>query len=475
MKTLKAMLLPSVLVFVLSMLCACPGGGGGGGGSGGGGGGGGSATTYSISGTVSGSVKAGVTMTFTGSGSGSARTATDANGNYSLSGLVNGAYTVTPSPAGGYLFSPTSASVTINNGNQTGINFTDTGAYSISGTVSGAVKAGVTMTLSGVANGTTTTDANGNYRFTNLANGSYTITPSLAGYGFGPTSPSVPIINGNRIGINFVAVAAAIASAISAGGDHTCALTTSGGVKCWGYNEYGQLGNGTTADSNVPVDVYGLSSGVSAISAGGAHACAMTSSGGVKCWGLNRFGELGNGTTADSHVPVNVLVSIGGNALTGVSAISAGDEHTCAVTTSGGAKCWGDNSEGQLGNNEAAVSYSNVPVDVYGLASGVSAISVGGYFTCALTFTGSVECWGDNGDGELGSGGLYTCSSVPIDVSGLSSGVSAISAGGDHACALTSSGGVKCWGLNQFGQLGNGTTGSVWNSNVPVNVVGFGP
>jgi len=247
-------------------------------------------------------------------------------------------------------------------------------------------------------------------------------------------------------------------SAISAGGYHTCALTASGGVKCWGYNFSGQLGNGANADGG-PVDVSGLSSGVSAISVGMWHTCALTTSGGVKCWGDNWAGELGNGTNSNSNVPVPVS-----GLSSGVSAISAGWFHTCALTTSGGVKCWGDNTSGGLGDGTTV--NSNIPVNVSGLSSGVSAVSTGGYnHTCALTTSGGVKCWGDSYFAELGS-------KVPLDVSGLTSGISAISIGFSTDCVLTTTGGLKCWGWNNYGQLGDGTTA---NGNVPVPVSGFVP
>jgi len=268
----------------------------------------------------------------------------------------------------------------------------------------------------------------------------------------------------SKVPVNVSGLASGV-SAISAGGHHTCALTSGGGVKCWGDNWAGQLGDGTDTDSKVPVDVSGLSSGVSAISAGGWHTCALTSIGGVKCWGMNLYGSLGNGTNAWSNVPVNVS-----GLSSGVSAISAGDVHTCALTSSGGVKCWGYNGDGELGNGNN--SDSNVPVNVSGLSSGISAISAGSVHTCALTSGGGVKCWGISDYGELGNG-IFGYSNVPVNVSGLSSGVSAISAGYGHTCALTSSGGVKCWGNNEYGQLGNGKSGFENNSNVPVNVSGL--
>jgi len=251
-------------------------------------------------------------------------------------------------------------------------------------------------------------------------------------------------------------------SAIAVGGYHTCALTSGGGVKCWGRNDYGQLGDGTTTDRHTPVSVSGLASGISTITAGYAHTCALTAGGGVKCWGRNDFGQLGDGTTTECHTPVSVS-----GLASGVSAITTGLWHTCARTSGGGVKCWGYNGYGQLG--DGTTTDRHTPVNVSGLASGVSAIAAGYGHTCALTAGGGVNCWGYNLYGQLGDG-TTTTSYTPVDVSGLASGVSAIAAGYDHTCALTTGGGVKCWGKNENGQLGDDTT---TNRTAPVNVSGL--
>lgn len=240
-------------------------------------------------------------------------------------------------------------------------------------------------------------------------------------------------------------------TAVTAGFNHSCALTNGGGVICWGNNDYGQLGDGTTTSRLTPVAVVGLSSGVVAIEAAGFYTCALTSSGGMKCWGQNAYGMLGDGTTTNQSIPVNVS-----GLTTGVAAISAGYNSTCALTTSGGVKCWGYNGDGRVGDG-TTVSPRLTPVNVSGLTSGVTALTTGTRHTCALTTSGGMKCWGTNPYGQLGDG-TTTNRLTPVDVSGLLSGVAAISAGEQHTCARTTAGGIKCWGANTNGQLGDGTT-----------------
>jgi len=239
--------------------------------------------------------------------------------------------------------------------------------------------------------------------------------------------------------------------AITAGVAHTCALTTGGGVKCWGANGSGQLGDGTTTNRATPTAVSGLGSGVAAISAGGSHTCAMSSGGGMGCWGSNTYGQLGDGTTTNRATPT----AVSGLDQSGVVAITAGRYHTCARTTDDGASCWGANYTGQLG--DGTTTQRLTPTTVSDLESGVATLAAGDAHTCALTALGSAACWGRNTFGQLGDGTTAT-RTVPTAVSGLGSGTDAVAGGGEHTCALMAGGGVKCWGSNATGQLGDGTT-----------------
>lgn len=247
--------------------------------------------------------------------------------------------------------------------------------------------------------------------------------------------------------------------AVATGGGHSCVLTSADAVMCWGNGAHGQLGNGARQNSNTPTTVSGLESGAIAISVGGSHSCALTSAGAVKCWGANAQGQLGDGSFDERLTPVDVT-----GLATGVVALSAGTDHTCAVKVGGDLVCWGANFYGQLGDGTAHVDGGRTldargtPGAVVGLDAGVVAVSAGLSHTCALTSGGAVKCWGDDTYGQLGDGAQYVVHRTPVDVAGLGSGVSAVSAGQYSTCALTSVGGAKCWGENNSGAIGDGTT-----------------
>lgn len=247
---------------------------------------------------------------------------------------------------------------------------------------------------------------------------------------------------------------------VQCGGYHTCALMESGGMKCWGNNEDGQLGYAELLASYVPKDVSGLSGGVSQISSGARHSCAvLAATGAVKCWGRNDHGQLGDQTTTGSTTPVDVL-GLGGPA----TMAFAGEGSSCAALSSGLVQCWGENTYGGLGNGTTTDSL--IPVTVSGITTALK-VETNSYNACALLSGGGVKCWGSNMAGALGNGG-YSDSSVPVDVIGLQSGVTELSARALHACVVLDGNGAKCWGNNYAGELGNRKTGS---SNKPVDVV----
>ena len=251
---------------------------------------------------------------------------------------------------------------------------------------------------------------------------------------------------------------------VASGDNFSCAVTAAQGVDCWGDNSQGELGNGVTSSvgSPTPVAVFGLSN-VIAVTAGGSelagaganqgqHACALTTNELVECWGDNSHGQLGNGSTTASSVPVPV------RNLTDVVQISAGAFHTCAVTAERSAYCWGADTFGQLGDGNGSFADRSVPTSVFGLNGSASQVSAGFSHTCARLSSGSVECWGDNSSSALGAKSTIKNAEKPSVVQGLSA-VSQVVAGDHDSCAVLSSGIVKCWGLNTSGQLGNGTVG----------------
>jgi alpha-tubulin suppressor-like RCC1 family protein len=227
-----------------------------------------------------------------------------------------------------------------------------------------------------------------------------------------------------------------------------------------------------------PADVFGLGagSGVVSVTAGGWHTCALLDSGAVKCWGFDYYGQVGDGAGDDPQEsrPVDV---VGLGTGSGGIAITAGAYHTCVLLDSGAVRCWGSDYYGQVGDGADDNANKYTPVDVFGLGagSGVIAITAGAYHTCVLLDSGAAKCWGDDYYGQVGDGADDNANEyAPVDVVdlGAGSGIVAIAAGNNHTCALLDSGAVKCWGRDYYGQLGDGADDNA-NEYAPVDVVGL--
>jgi len=282
------------------------------------------------------------------------------------------------------------------------------------------------------------------------------------------------------IGINLGA--GRTATAISAGFYHTCALLDNASVKCFGRNNYGQLGIDSTTNmgnnSGEMDQLTGINLGTgrtaTAISVGEEHTCVVLDNASVKCWGRNDYGQLGIESTSNKGGSSGDMVSLSSfNLGTGrtVKSITSGSSHNCALLDNGAVKCWGRNSSGQLGidsmDNKGDDSGEMASLSSINLGTGRTAISIsaGYYHTCALLDNGAVKCWGFNGNGQLGietnsntgdsSGEMASLSSVNLGTGRIAT---AIAAGYYHSCAKLDDGAVKCWGRNNYGQLGIGNT-----------------
>jgi alpha-tubulin suppressor-like RCC1 family protein len=245
---------------------------------------------------------------------------------------------------------------------------------------------------------------------------------------------------------------------LSTGGYHTCVAKNNGTLWCWGFNAGGQLGDGTNVDKYYPWQITAAGSSVVEVAAGFDHTCARMKDGTLWCWGLNADGQVGDGTSTNRNLPVQVT-ALGNN----VAGVSAGDQHTCARKTDGTLWCWGLNADGQLGDGTNTSRASPVQV----MASGFFIeISAGGYHTCGRKGDGTLLCWGANNVGMVGDG-TTTNRSAPVPVTGLPSPAAEVSAGEDHTCARLTDGTLWCWGWNYHAQLGDG---SHTDSSVPVQV-----
>lgn len=241
---------------------------------------------------------------------------------------------------------------------------------------------------------------------------------------------------------------------LSAGQGFTCARLNTGAVKCWGKGADGRLGDGLNTDSNVPVQVSGLTSGITDIGSGRDSTCAVTSGGAVQCWGY----AAGSPFVVDGFHPATPVAAAGGHAslTSGISSVTRGIDFGCALTTAGGVLCWGSNQFGRLGNGSSSNSWT-VPVTPTGLSSGVASVNSGsGNHTCAVLTSGALKCWGSNNLGQLGNGSTAD-SNTPVDVLTLGSGVLQVSTSNYQTCARLANA-IKCWGLATFGGLGDGTT-----------------
>ena len=249
---------------------------------------------------------------------------------------------------------------------------------------------------------------------------------------------------------------------------HSCGITATGGLWCWGESAQGQLGREGGTPSYVPAEVAGGRAWTE-VSTGGRHTCGITTAGQAYCWGLDNEGQVGAPTTEicaistispPSQPCATVPVAVSGG-LT-FSRVSAGSAHTCALTPAGAAYCWGRNTSGQLGNG--TTTQADAPVAVLGGHAFVE-ISAGGAHTCARTAGGTVYCWGANGSGQLGNGST-TAATAPVAVSGA---FTSVEAGWAHSCGLRAGGVAFCWGANDHGQLG---TGTMTASSTPAAVTG---
>ncbi len=249
------------------------------------------------------------------------------------------------------------------------------------------------------------------------------------------------------------------AVAVAGGANHTCALRSTGQVSCWGKNANGQLGNGTPTQSTTAVPVTGLTDAVT-IAVDENRACALRATGAAACWGAGIFGQLGDGSELDRYTPTPVA-GIGS-----ATNLATGYHHACVLAPA--LSCWGRNANGQLG--DGTKTDRNTATPVVGLPSRILTATAGVSHTCVLEEAGTGACWGANDNKQLGvSGAPVTDRTTPSSVTSLV-GATTLVAGLNHTCVVLGDGVVKCWGRNLEYQMG---TGNDTPSDVPVPVVGL--
>lgn len=340
-------------------------------------------------------------------------------------------------------------------------------AHSIGGTAMGlAGTVRVVLKSGGSVVGEISPSSNGTFTFSELIpnNGDYEAVLAEQPVGLACTITKASGVA--TAPVTSIAVFCGQSAALTAGNQHACALTNGGGVNCWGSNGQGQVGTSTPTIVSSPTAVSGITSAV-AVTAGLAHSCALNASGVAHCWGDNAVGQLGNGTTTDAVTPQAVNTYANAPSF---MALAAGASHTCAVTRGEGyVMCWGDNSNSQLGNTEGSQSTgpSAAKLDVSTPLSGITAVAAGDNHTCALrSADGKVFCWGLGDKGQLGNG-TYASFTFATEVPGIADAV-AVAAGGSNTCVVRKNSQLMCWGDNSQGQAG--IDGGATYQDLPVSV-----
>lgn len=275
----------------------------------------------------------------------------------------------------------------------------------------------------------------------------------LGNSGFPGTDSPVPVrtsgFGGSRRAVQIVA-----------GANHTCVLANDGTVWCWGSGGFNQIANGGTSASD-PVQVA-LGTGITAsrLFAGGSTTCALTSDTNLTCWGRNNKGQVGNGSTQASGGVTPTAVT-GIPASFTVADVEVGDLHVCAVATDGSSLwCWGNDLKGQLGTVSDASLDKSTPTQTDSVGGTARTVSAGTQFSCATLADNTASCWGNNFYGQLGRGTTSPATTGAPGATSVVGSINKVVTGTDHACALMTGGAVQCWGRNQYGQVGNGTSGS---------------
>ena len=238
---------------------------------------------------------------------------------------------------------------------------------------------------------------------------------------------------------------------LAAGDYHTCFLSPSGRVSCWGWNQFGQAGEKPDTENSLPGNSLDLQ-GIVQLSAGAYHTCAVDAEHRVYCWGRNNMGQLGDGTYKDTYIPVQVIGLESAN----ITDVASGSFHTCAYEAGGRAWCWGSNRDGKLGTGSSELT-SPAPVRVPKPVANVISLSAGATFTCAVGEDGKNWCWGNGSFGQTGIK-LLKSSAVPQETENDIPGTIQFTSGWFHTCVLTNSGHIACWGKNYEGALGNSST-----------------